>query len=641
MLRRRLWGVLAFLLVLFGVVVGRVAQLQVLSPDEYVTYGESQRIREIELAADRGSILDRNGEELALSVPQTTVYTDPLFVTDAAAAATLLAPVLDVDEAVLRKRLGADNRFGYLARQVDDDTADAVRTVIAEEELTGIYLTAEPERFNPADDLARSVLGEVDVDGNGLSGLESQYAEALVGTPGSLLAEQASDGRTIPMGKHAETPPVKGDDLVLTLDRSVQFEAEQTLIDQVEAAGARGGTAVVTDPSTGEILAMATVVRASDGTVHTTGANGALTTVYEPGSVMKLVTVAGAIEAGVVSPDTSISVPDQILVGDHWFKEFHPHGTVNWTVAKILAESSNVGTIKIGKELGDEGIADSFVRFGFGAPSGLEFPNEQTGHVPAVEDWWSTSSGTIPIGQGVSATPLQVLLAYNTIANGGEYVAPSLVRATVDADGTRHPVPLPAPRRVVSEQTAAEVNLMLREVVSEGTGAKASVRGYTPAGKTGTARKVQPSGGYYDSNGVMQYQSTFVGFVPAEDPAYSIIIVIDEPDTSDEGYTGGMVAAPAFARLAEFTLRHGEVAPPRTDEAAVELGLSDTAVDEPKGVLTLPPDPVAGTTPPTTTPDGKVRAEPAGSGAASKRGGSSSGSDPDDDSAGSSDAGED
>lgn len=615
--RRRLWIVLAGVTVVFGVVVARLAELQVLSPDRYVATGEQQRFRSQELAADRGSIVDRNGEELALSMAQTTIYTDPREVEDAAAVASALAPILGRDEGALRDELegsGPDDGFGYLARQVPDDVADEVRAYLDAEDVEGVHLTEEPKRFHPAGDLGRTLLGEVDIDGNGLGGIEAAFAEELTGTPGELVLETSIDGKTIPVGAQREQPAVPGDDVVLTIDRSLQYEVERILADQVEATGAEGGTAVVTDPTTGEILAMASVAPDRRGEVVPIGDNRAVTAVYEPGSVMKLVTVAGALEAGVVEPDTTFTVPDAITIADKTFTEHDPHGTVQWTVDDILAHSSNVGTIKIGKALGREGIEDSFRRFGFGERTALGFPNEQDGYLPPVADWWSTSIGTIPIGHGVSATPLQVLMAYNVIANRGTYVPPRLVRGTVDAEGERHLRPPAEGRRVVSERTADEVNLMLRDVVASGTGTEASVRGYTPGGKTGTARKVQPSGGYLNENGVTEYVSSFVGFVPAEDPVFSVIVVIDEPDAGKGGYTGGMVAAPAFARIAEFALRSGEVPPPATDAVAARLGL-DADVVAPDEVLPGPADAAderSGGTTPTTTSSGKVRATPAG-----------------------------
>lgn len=637
--RRRLWVVLAAVTVVFGLVAARLAELQVLNPDRYVATGEQQRFRSHVLAADRGSILDRNGEELALSMPQTTVYTDPRFVDDPAEVAAELAAILDVDDARLRAELEGDHEgdsFGYLARQVPDDVAEEVRAYLDDADVDGVYLTEEPTRFTPAGDLARSVVGEVDIDNNGLSGIEVQYAEELTGTPGEVVLETSIDGKTIPAGAQRERAAVPGDDVVLTLDRSLQYQVERILAEQVDAVGAEGGTAVVSDLATGEILAMTSVTASEDGSAVPIADNRAVTSVYEPGSVMKIITVAGALEAGVVEPDTRFNVPDAITIADKTFTEHDPHGTVSWTVDEILAHSSNVGTIKIGKELGREGIEDSYRRFGFGARTPLEYPNQQAGYVPPVEDWWSTSVGTIPIGHGVSATPLQVLMAYNVIANRGTYVPPTLVRGTVDPSGERRLAAPAEGRRVVSERTADEMNMMLRDVVETGTGQAAAVRGYTPAGKTGTARKVQPSGGYTNENGVTEYVSTFVGFVPAEDPVYSIIVVIDEPAGGKGGYTGGMVAAPAFARIAEFALRTGEVPPPRTDAVAARLGL-DADVARPDAILTeqdpdtsstsgsaAPSSGADGATSETAsgaddgdagdtvvTPDGKVRAAPA------------------------------
>lgn len=594
------------ILLAFGVLAWRLVDLQAVDPDRYVDYGQSQRIRSQVLAADRGTIRDRNGEELAVSLPRQTLFADPLNVTDPAGAAAVLAPLIGVEASELRDRLEGPGRFTYLARQLPAAEADEIAAVLAAERLTGIYFMDEPARLHPADDLAHSVIGTVDIDGVGLSGLEQQFGEQLTGTPGELLLERSVDGRTIPVGEHQYRAPVKGDDLVLTLDRSLQFATEELLAEQVEATGAAGGTAVVSEPSTGEILAMTTVVRTPDGKVRRSGDNRAVTSVYEPGSVMKPVTVAGALEAGVVEPATTFTVPDAYQIADKVFTDHDPHGTVQWNVSEILAHSSNIGTIKIAKALGRDGVEEAYRNFGFGAPTGLDFPAEQKGRVPPVEEWWATSIGTIPIGHGVSATPLQVLSAYNTIANGGVQVPPVLVRATEDAAGVRHPTPLAEGRRVVTPSTAARLNLMLRDVVSDGTGTAAALRGYTPAGKTGTAYKVQPGGGYQNEDGVTEYLSTFVGFAPAEDPAISVIVVIDDPDPGRGGHTGGTVAAPVFARITEFALRHRQVAPPLADRVAALLPVPERTLLEPAADSTATPTPS-----PEVGERGRVRAEPA------------------------------
>jgi cell division protein FtsI (penicillin-binding protein 3) len=305
-----------------------------------------------------------------------------------------------------------------------------------------------------------------------------------------------------------------------------------------------------------------------------------------------------------------IQVPSVLRVGDADFTDAEEHGPMAWSVTEVLAHSSNIGTIKVAQQVGKDRLYDTLRGFGFGSTTSVAFPNEQAGVVPDPSDpsqWWSTSMGTVPIGQGVSVTPLQMLLGYNVIANGGTYVEPRLVRSTVDAEGGEHPLPIDEGRRVLSQRTADQLNLMLRDVVVEGTGKNAAVSGYTPAGKTGTSRKAQPGGGYTDAFGITQYQSTFVGFVPAEQPALSIIVVIDEPRSGQ--YTGGVVAAPAWSRIASFSLQHLGVPPPLTDGPAGGSPAAGESVGSGKlrglPAEQAPPPPPSDTpvtTPSTTTP---------------------------------------
>ncbi|HMQ28426.1 MAG TPA: penicillin-binding transpeptidase domain-containing protein, partial [Acidimicrobiales bacterium] len=334
------------MLFLFSLLLVRVAELQTVSPERYVAFGEQQRVRSIDLPAARGSILDRNGDDLALSVNQTTVYANPQEVEDPIAAAAHLAPVLAMDQADLVEKLSGEGAFEYLVRQQPDEVAEDVRAL----ELEGIHLIDEPARFEPSGDLARSVIGSVGVDNIGLSGIEQQYDDALTGTPGELTVERAPDGDTISSGEQHLTPAEQGDSLVLTLDRGMQFEAERALAQQVDATGALGGIAIVSRVGTGEVLAMANVEATVDedgsrGPAVPSSENRALTAMFEPGSVNKVVTMAAALEEGVVEPSTRFHVPDGLQVADHRFTDHDPHPVVDWSVNDILTQSSNVGTI--------------------------------------------------------------------------------------------------------------------------------------------------------------------------------------------------------------------------------------------------------------------------------------------------------
>jgi cell division protein FtsI (penicillin-binding protein 3) len=545
--RRRAVTLLAVLGVLFGVVGLQLVRVQVIGAERYVRHGESQRVRGIELVAGRGSIFDRNEYDLAISIPQRTVVADPRLVTEPDKTARILAHVIgDADRGELRERLSQDAAFVHVARGVSDEVADRV----AELDLDGIWFIDEPQRLNPADDLAVSVLGRVGTDNEGLSGLELGYDEALTGRPGELVLERDPEGRTIPAGRHRLDSAEPGEDLILTIDRNLQFEAERVLAEHVEATGSQGGTAIISDPRTGELFSVVNIETDADGAARSSTNNLAVTTPYEPGSVSKVVTLASAIEEGVVAPDTALQVPYSLTVADHTFTDPFHHPTEHYTVTEILTKSSNIGTILIAQQLGEQRVYDYLQAFGFGEPTVLDFPGEVGGHVPEPENWSGTSIGTIPLGQGVSVTAMQMLFAFNTIANDGVYVPPKLVGTTVDADGERHPGASGSPRRVVSRATAAQMREMMAHVVAEGTGTAASIDGYAVAGKTGTARKASPDGGYLWPDGY-RYTATFAGFMPADNPTLSVLVMLDEPQQTSASAT----AAPAFAELSRHALR--------------------------------------------------------------------------------------
>lgn len=538
----------------------RLVQLQVLDAARYQALGLSQRVRTAVLPADRGAIYDRNGAELVLSVPRRTIWADPGQVYDPMGYANALAPLLGIapeQVTTLAERLGREgSQFVYVARKVDDATADAVKAL----DLPGIGFLDESARLPTSDDLARSVLGRVDIDSKGISGVELAFDSILAGTPGELLSERDQRGRTIPVGEHRLVPAEPGDGLVLTIDRGLQFAVEQTLVREVSALGAKGAMAIVMDPSTGDILTMANVVQPEEGGPPVpASANKAVTDAFEPGSVNKVITASAAIEEGLVQPGTVLTVPDRLQVYDHTFSDHDPHPPTDWTVDEVLTLSSNIGAIKLAQMLGKARLDDYLRAFGLGERTALGFPGESSGILPEVPDWSGTSIATIAMGQGVSVTALQMLMAYNVIANEGRYVAPRLVSATVDGNGRREPAEAAPERRVLSAETAAKMNLILRNVVREGTGVRAMVDGYTVAGKTGTARKPQPGGGYQDEAGNYHYVATFAGFVPAEAPELSIIVVIDEPTTT---YYASGTAAPVFREVAQFALRHLRIPPP-------------------------------------------------------------------------------
>ena len=589
-----------------SVMVARLTQLTLFDSGRLSALSASQTVRAVELPGERGTIIDRNGHELALSVPQTTVWADPREVDDPVGYARTLAPILGVPEARLRDNLSRPGAFTYLARQIDDEQAAVAQAAVVgdpddpADDLAGVYFFNEPRRFSPSGDLAEAVVGRVGIDNDGRSGLERLHDGRLSGEPGELVVERAPDGVAIPAGRHRLTPPAPGEDLVLTIDRSIQFEAERLLAGQIIDTGADGGSAVVMDVRTGDLLALANLARR--GTVNARPAVAdadafsgrsevdvssalppgvvqaakvtAVTDVFEPGSVNKVITVAAAIEEGVANRWDTRVVPDNLRVADHTFTDHSPHETRPFTVNEILVRSSNIGTIQLGQELGKERLDSYLRRFGFGTKTGLGFPGESAGLMLAPEDWSGTTIGTVPIGQGVSVTPLQMLEAYATIANGGTFVTPRLVLGTIDAEGVMHPSPAGPTRDVVSASTAATVTQMLVDVVDSGTGRNAIVDGYRVAGKTGTARKPLVGARGYEAGA---YLASFAGFVPAEDPRLAIIVVLDEPFP----IYGGVVSAPVFADLAAYSLRHLRVPPPASAGLGVAGAESEQSTSAP------------------------------------------------------------
>ncbi|MDE0116794.1 MAG: penicillin-binding protein 2 [bacterium] len=583
--RRRRGTAMAVVFALLAVGLGiRLADLQLFRSDAFVEYGQQQRTRTVKLTADRGQIYDRNGVELALSVPQWTIWADPSQVEDPAAAAAALAPVLDMDENRLFRLLSEPDQHAYLARIAPDGVAQSA----AELDIEGVFRVEESARFNPAGSrLGRAVVGIVDVDQAGISGIEYQYDEYLGGIPGEMVLESSQDGRTIPTGARHIRPAQPGADLYLTIDRSLQFEAEQALKRQIEEVDASGGSVIIMVPDTGEILAMASVGRDQAGNPVSLSENRAVTWAFEPGSVMKSVVLSGVIEEGLGAPHHVREVNHRLQLYDQEFTDHSEYGTVLYSMEEILARSSNTGTVEWALVLGATRLAAYMSRYGLGSATGLGFKGESSGLIPQLLSWSGTDVASFALGQGILATPLQVLMVYNTLANGGVRVPPTLVRSAVGADGREILLERGEPARVVSESTAAQMTQMLVTVAREGTGRNAQVEGYSIAGKTGTGQKVLTSGSYEDSEGFSRYTATFAGFYPAEDPQLSMIVVIDEPVTN---FYASQSAAPLFAELAKHSLQRLRIAPP-VDYITVVPKLGPAPTPEPASAPEPEPGP--------------------------------------------------
>ncbi|HEX9977387.1 MAG TPA: penicillin-binding protein 2 [Acidimicrobiia bacterium] len=531
-------------LVLAWTMVGyRLTVVQGARAEEFAARGLDQRLQHRTLPADRGTIFDRDGRELAVSVESVSVYANPFEMQDPARVASLLAPLVGRDMIDLLADFTDGSAFVYVARQMDPADTQAIRDA----DLPGVYFLTEPKRVYPTAELAAHVVGFVrEADNVGLEGLELQYDNALSGTPGELLVERDPAGRVIPQGEYRVVPAEPGSDLVLTIKSEIQYTAQQALSEAIERTGAVSGSVVAIDPETGEVLAMVSLPsydpndRASidEDAVR----NRTVTDVFEPGSTQKLVTISAALEAGLVTPDTLFDIPDKIEIDDTTFEDSTIHPST-LTVSEIVANSSNLGTILVGDLLGARLLQTFMSAFGEGTMTGIDFPGEVGGALLPSDEWCPTTclAGT-SIGYHVAVTPLQMAAVYATIANDGVWVQPHLVREIVDGSGTRTAMKA-LERRVVSQTTAEEMRAMLAQVVEQGTGSLASVPGYRVGGKTGTTEKYLADTQSYSEDQVV---ASFIGMAPIDDPKVVIAVVLDSPV---EYATGGSGAAPVFSAV--------------------------------------------------------------------------------------------
>lgn len=551
---------LGMLTLALAVTAGKLVWMQVVAAPAYARLADVQRRGEIELAPKRGAILDREGQQLAVTTEARTVYATPRLVTDKKGTAGALASVLGGKASDYERRLSRDAGFVYIARKVDVDTAKALEEL----ELAGIALAEDSRRSYPSGELACQVIGFVGVDDDGLAGIEKHYDDVLAGTPGRLVAERDAFGRRMPGGMVSRVEPVDGADVVLTIDKDVQYETQLRLAEATKKWKARSGSAIVMDPRNGEILAMASTPgfdpNRYSGAKPASYRNRAVTDTYEPGSTIKSLTAAAVLDAGLFGPKSTFTLPPTLKVGGRTIHESHPRGTVRWTLTEIVTNSSNVGAVKLGQSLGEERLYDYFSRFGLTERTGIDFPGEAVGWLPPPSQWSASSIGNIPFGQGVSVTPLQLARGLAAIANGGKLVTPHLLMRVPGQPETRVSG---ESRRAISEDAATKTTKVLRAVVAEGTGEAARVPGYRVAGKTGTAQKPRKDGKGYAGGG---YVASFSGFLPADDPRVLIVVTLDDPRG---GIYGGVVAAPAFSQLARFTVAHLGI-PPTTEDAAAD-----------------------------------------------------------------------
>jgi cell division protein FtsI (penicillin-binding protein 3) len=545
--RIRLLRVLAVLA--FFIVGGRAIALAS-SADTLAGIAQGQQRCTLTLPAHRGSIVDRDGHDLAVGEPRQTVYATPYMLDDPEAATAKLCKALQITKKAKVKALRAalsdgSSGFAFVARQVTSERADSA----LELDLPGVGSYAEEKRVYPLGGVGAQVVGFAGVDNSGIAGIEATYEAALAGRPGSALVVRDPAGRTLKTLEQVQPRP--GKTVRLMLDADIQYAAEQVLERTVRDFGATAAVGIVLDARSGEILAMANVPRVGD---HRFGVdarferNRAVTDAYEPGSIFKAVTIAGALADGTVSPGTKFKLPPSIQVADRVVREAHERGTETFTVRDVLAQSSNVGAVKIGLEMGQEALLRWVDAFGFGETTGSDFPGEAAGIVP--REWSGSTIGNLPMGQGIAVTPLQMASAFAVLANRGVWVQPQLTAQV----GTRS-MPAPERRRVVPAKVARQMLAMLTHAVEDGTGTEARIDGYVMAGKTGTAQKPLADGSGYSKSG---YIASFVGIVPADDPQLVILVSVDEPRAA---IWGGVVAAPAVRDIGAFALQHLEIEP--------------------------------------------------------------------------------
>ncbi|MGC1164477.1 MAG: penicillin-binding protein 2 [Solirubrobacterales bacterium] len=547
LIERRIGLLFAAFLLCFLVIVGRAFWLQGVQGGALASEALSQQTETVTVPGLRGSLLDRSGNQLAASENAATIFATPYQVKNPPYAAKKLASILELDKADVLESLTADSGFSYIAQKVSLEQAGRVERL----ELEGIGELPDSRRTYPQGEMAGQVVGAVGSENQGLTGLEAGEEEILSASDGErrIVRDALGDPIRLETVEEAED----GEDIQLTLDPQIQEKTERVLAEVGESYSPKGATAIVMDPQSAQVLAMANWPPVDPNDLSNASnddlVNRATAFNYEPGSTFKAFTVAAALEEKLVTPASEFTLEPSIQVADRTIEDSHPRGTETMSVATILAHSSNVGAVTIGLELGDERFSRWINRFGFGRPTGVQFPNEEQGIVPELDEYSGSTMGNLPIGQGLAVTPMQMMAGYAAIANGGILRQPQLIKRVGDETSEE-----PEGRRVVKPEVAAQVREMLEGVLAPGgTASEVSVPGYTLAGKTGTA-EVAENGTYSET----KFVASFIGFAPADDPRFLAAVIVDQPQGD---YYGGTVAGPAFGSIAAYSLPYLGVAP--------------------------------------------------------------------------------
>jgi cell division protein FtsI (penicillin-binding protein 3) len=551
-------------LLIFLLLAGRIIQIQGFDYKKLSTYGEMELVHTVSLPGQRGNIYDRNGAILAMSLPAQTLVADPFQIKDPQKEADILAPVLGEGSDVIAKELSVKSGFVYLFRLAPSSVVNKVMKL----NLPGIAVIGDSKRIYTEPAITLSFLGLTNIDQRGISGLEYSLNSLLSGKNGEAIVDKAPSGADLPGSLKTIHAAHQGNSVVLTIDQSLQYYCEMAVAKEVLSTDATKGMALIQDPKTGSILAMVSVVKTNQKPkdssfilagsppgpyVVTSSEDYPVDFTFEPGSVMKVATMAGALSDNLVNPNTVLPIPASLPMGGYNFQDAEAHGNETLSVTQILALSSNIGTIEIAKMLGEQRLYQYLTDFGFGKVSGLNLPGETPGILPPISMWSGSTMGSMPIGQAEAVTQIQIADAYSTIANGGIMMAPRLVSATVNPDGKVTKLPLKSGKRIISKFADKELISMFEQVVNYGTGVEAAIPGYVVAGKTGTAQIPSPTGGYIPG----AFDATFVGFTPAQNPSLVGVVTIDRPNN----YYGGSAAAPVFSEIMAYALHLFNIPP--------------------------------------------------------------------------------
>jgi len=552
---RRMRGALAFCFIVLSIFGLRLFQLQALDAPQLAATAAENRTRTLILPAQRGEITDRKGAPLAITVDARDITVDQTMVIDPVGTANAIAGITGADVATLIPELSGDRKFNYVLKKITPEQW----TKIKELKLPGIFSEKTTKRIYPSNTLASSSIGFIGGEDKGLAGLEYGFEKELAGSQGEVTVEISAGGRPLPSGIASEKKPVPGMGIRLTIDRDLQFVAEQALAARVEYAQADSGTLVAISPKTGKILALATYPtfdanKPSEAAEGVT-VNHALVDAYEPGSTAKVMTMAGLLNEGVANPTTPFTIPPVLKRNGKTFHDHDPHPTLKLTMTGVLAKSSNIGTIQASELMGAEKF-DSYLRkFGVGQATGMQFPGESKGRLPKLDKWSGTSFPTFAFGQGYMVTAVQIASMYATIANDGMRINPSLIEGYVMPNGQYQAAAEPERTEVISVAAAKTLREMMETVVSdEGTAPLAEIPGYRVAGKTGTAQVVDPACKCYSKEVI----ASFIGMAPAEDPEIVVAVAIHHPRN---GRWGGLLAGPVFKEVAQYSLQQLNIPP--------------------------------------------------------------------------------